>query len=388
MNAVINIGGNVMYVNEVNVVNENQPPSSEKVVGQLIRKRFVGKALVEPYTVQPPTTAPSAFLKVDRKRLKRKARLLQIQNTRISFDDDVGDDDSDFKVLSLEEWVSTTLKKKRNKKEPIRQSQIALKEIPLVEFHEDLSRAPYSRRTKVKLPECLDMVYALGDDTSHIFPWGNNDIFVYRSFWLNLLGLRDGGWLSDRHLDAWFELMWRFRPKDADWAIASSYFCGFVMRGDIPGWVCNGVTYPVMWADVEQVFFSINEPNKHYCLDVLHIRTGVITLYDSLFSEAVETRKWWIKMRKAFKKYIPPYLQEWGILDAKGIPLESYNINFAVGKDVPIQGDAYGDCGVWVCIFLYRLIHKMAVSAKDPQIVGLAYREHMFDYFWKYKIAN
>ncbi|GJX92724.1 transposase, MuDR, MULE transposase domain protein [Tanacetum coccineum] len=282
----------------VNVVNENQPPSSEKVVGQLIRKRFVGKALVEPYTVQPPTITPSAFLKVDRKRLKRKARLLQIQNTRISFDDDVGDDDPDFKVLSLEEWESTKLKKKRNKKEPIRQSQIALKEIPLVEFHEDLSRAPYSRRTKVKLQECLDMVYALGDDTSHIFSWGNNDIFVYRSFWLNLLGLKEGGWLSDIHLDAWFELMWSFRPTDEDWAIASSYFCGFVMRGDIPGWVCNGVRYPVMWADVEQVFFSINEPNKHYCLGVLHIRTGVITLYDSLFSEAVETRKWWIKMRK------------------------------------------------------------------------------------------
>ncbi|GKA93864.1 phospholipase-like protein [Tanacetum coccineum] len=296
----------------------------------------------EPYTVQPPTTAPSAFLKVDRKRLKRKARLLQIQNTRISFDDDVGDDDSDFKVLSLEEWESTTLKKKRNKKEPIRQSQIALKEIPLVEFHEDLSRAPYSHRTKVNLPECLDMVYALG-------------MVV--------------GFQTEYHLDAWFELMWRFRPKDVDWAIASSYFYSFIMRGDIPRWV----------------FFSINEPNKHYCLGVLHIRTGVITLYDSLFSEAVETRKWCIKIRKAFKKYIPPYLQEWGILDAKGIPLESYNITFVVGKDVPIQADAYGDCGVWVCI---RLIHKMAVSAKDPHIVGLAYREHMFDYFWKYKIAN
>ncbi|GKE43556.1 hypothetical protein Tco_1470840 [Tanacetum coccineum] len=182
-----------MYVNEVNVVNENQPPSSEKVVGQLMRKRFVGKPRVEPYTVQPPTTAPSAFLKVDRKRLKRKARLLQIQNTRISFDDD----DPNFKVLFGRMGIyileSTKLKKKRNKKEPIRQSQIALKEIPLVEFHEDLSRAPYSRKTKVKLPECLDMVYALGDDTSHIFSWGNNDIFVYRSFWLNLLGLKEGG---------------------------------------------------------------------------------------------------------------------------------------------------------------------------------------------------
>nr|GEV48784.1 hypothetical protein [Tanacetum cinerariifolium] len=187
-------------------------------------------------------------------------------------------------VVSWQE-ESKKLKKKQNKKEPIRQSQIALLEIHLVKFHEDLSRAPYSRRTK------------------------------------------EGGWLSDRHLDEWFELMWSFLPTDADRAIASSYLCGFVMRGDIPGWVCNGVTYPVMWADVEKVFFSINEPKKHYCLGVLHIRTGVITLYDSLYSEAVETRKWWIKIRKAFKKYIPPYLQERGILDAKGITLESYNIN-------------------------------------------------------------
>nr|GEV30879.1 phospholipase-like protein [Tanacetum cinerariifolium] len=225
---------------EVNMVNDNQLPLSEMVVGQLIRKRFVGKDLVEPYTMQPPVTARSTFLKVYMKRLKRKERLLQIQNIRISFDDDVGDDDQDFKVLSLEEWESTNLKK-QNKKEPIRQSQIALEEIPLVEFHE-----------------------------------GNNEIFVYRSFWLNLLGLKEGGWLLDR------------------------------------------------------VFFSINEPKKHYCLGVLHIRTGVITLYGSLFSKAVETRKWWIKMRKTLKKYIPPYLQEWGILDAKGIPLESYNINLVV----------------------------------------------------------
>ncbi|GJS22328.1 transposase, MuDR, MULE transposase domain protein [Tanacetum coccineum] len=321
-----------MYVNEVDVVNQNEPPSSEKVVGQLMRKR--------------------------------KARMLQIKNTRISFDDD---DDPDFKVHSLEEWESIKLKNKRNKKEPIRQSQIALKEIPLVEFHEDLSRAPYNRRTKVKFPECIDMVYALGDETSYIFPWGN------------LLGLKEGDWLSDRHLDAWFELMWSFRPTYADWAIGSSYFCGFVMRGDIPGWICNEVRYPVMWADVEQVFFSINEPNKHYSLDVLHFRTGVITLYDSLYSKAVERRKWWIKMRKAFKKYIPPYLQEWGILDAKGIPLESYNINFVGGKDVPIQGDAYGDCGVWVTL-VCQSSKRQVILPKDIDYHGLlAYVQKKFD---------
>nr|GFA36299.1 phospholipase-like protein [Tanacetum cinerariifolium] len=190
-----------MYVNEVNVVNENEPPSSVKVVGQLLRKRFVGKALVKPYTMQPPTTAPSVFVKVDRKRRKRKERVLEIKNIRISFDDDdvddVADDEPDICFISLEEW--------------------------------NLSRAPYSRRTKVKLPECIDTVYALGQ-------------------------------------------------KDADWAIASSNLCSFVMCGDIPGWVCNGVRYLVNWPDVEQVFFSINEPNEHYCLGVLHIRTDVITL--------------------------------------------------------------------------------------------------------------
>nr|GEV62133.1 transposase, MuDR, MULE transposase domain protein [Tanacetum cinerariifolium] len=194
-----------MYVNEVN---ENQPPSSEKVVEQLMRKRFVGKALVEPYTVQPPITAPSAFLKVDRKRLKRKARLLQIQNTLISFDDDVGDDDPYFKVLALEEWESTKMKK-QNKKEPTRQSQIALKEIPLVEF------------TRI----CLEHLIAE-------------------------------------------------------------------------------------------------------------------------------------EQRSNFQK-------------------SRYGLCFR--KDVPIQGDAYGDCGVWMCIFLYRLIHKMAVSAKDPQIASKAYTMEGFD---------
>nr|GEW72137.1 hypothetical protein [Tanacetum cinerariifolium] len=60
---------------------------------------------------------------------------------------------------------------------------------------------------------------------------------------------------------------------------------------------------------------------------------------------------------------------------AKCIDLETYNIKFDVEKDVPLQGDAYRDCGVWVCINLYRLIYKMSLSAKDPQIVGLVYRE-------------
>ncbi|GKA16919.1 hypothetical protein Tco_0696756 [Tanacetum coccineum] len=106
---------------------------------------------------------------------------------------------------------------------------------------------------------------------------------------------------------------------DADWAIVGPYFCDFVMReSDIPGWVCNGV------------------------------RFGVITLYDSMGVSVEETREWWSDIRIAFKTRIPQYLRDWGILEAKCIDPETYNIKFDVGKDVPLQGDAYGDCGCYI----------------------------------------
>ncbi|GJU58453.1 retrotransposon protein, putative, ty1-copia subclass [Tanacetum coccineum] len=186
-----------LYSTEVYMVNKNEPPSSEKVIVKLLRKRNKGKALVEPYT---ETTRLAKCQKT-----KDTVPQTQTESTITIFGHD-------------------------------------MKEIPLVEFQKDLSRAPYSRRRKVKFPECIDMVYALGAV----------------GFWA--------------------------KPTDADWAIASSYLCDFVMHGDIPRWVCNGVKYPVIWANVEE-----------------------------------------------------------GILEAKCIPLESYNIKFVVGKDVPIQGDAYGD---------------------------------------------
>ncbi|GJX34246.1 hypothetical protein Tco_0245803 [Tanacetum coccineum] len=133
-----------MLLYEVNVVNENQPPSSEKVVGQLMRKRFVGKARVEPYTVQPPTTAPSAFLKVDRKGLKRKARLLHYTKHTNFFDDDVGEH---------------KLKKKRNKKVHNQSKPNSFEKI-LVDFSRICCpSAPYSDKLMSNCLGCLVMVY-------------------------------------------------------------------------------------------------------------------------------------------------------------------------------------------------------------------------------------
>ncbi|GJV28464.1 hypothetical protein Tco_1384912 [Tanacetum coccineum] len=44
-----------------------------------------------------------------------------------------------------------------------------LQEIPLEPWVEDLSRSDYSRKRKVKAPKYVDMIYNLGDDTTHIF---------------------------------------------------------------------------------------------------------------------------------------------------------------------------------------------------------------------------
>ncbi|GJW86656.1 phospholipase-like protein [Tanacetum coccineum] len=268
----------VLYLTEVNVVNENEPLSSEKVVGKLLRKRNKGKALVEPYMVLASTATSVPFVKVLKKRNKRNVKRLQSTDTPIPFDADY---DPDVFFISLEEWESVKFPKYQKTKDALPQTQTEsnitifgpdMEAIPLVEFQEDLSRAPYSRRTKVKLPECIDMVYALGGKTTHKFPWGNSKIFVDRTFWLTLLGLNEGnsGWLTDKE-------------------------------------------------NMEEVFSSINEPEEHCCLGMLHIKTSFITLYDSLGILDDETRKWWSHM--------------------------SYNIKLVVGMDVPIQGDAYGDCG-------------------------------------------
>ncbi|GJX08066.1 ulp1 protease family, C-terminal catalytic domain-containing protein [Tanacetum coccineum] len=153
------------------------------------------------------------------------------------------------------------------------------------------------------------------------------------------------------HLDIWCDLMWYFRQPDADWAIVDPYFCPLVMEfKDVPFWPAIRVNLGV-------------PPN--------------------------ENRKWWKKIRLRFENIIPSYLDECWVLKAKSISLENYKIKFEAADNVPTQGDAYRDCGVWVCIFLHRLCQNLSVSTDHaPVHVGLAHCEHMVDYLWKYRLPE
>ncbi|GKA63562.1 pentatricopeptide repeat-containing protein [Tanacetum coccineum] len=65
------------------------------------------------------------------------------------------------------------------------------------------------------------------------------------------------------------------------------------------------------------------------------------------------------------------------VFDKKGIDPTDYCIRFKLADSVPKQGGIFGDCGVWVCIFLYRLAHGLSLDVEDPFDVALAYREKM-----------
>ncbi|GJZ65772.1 phospholipase-like protein [Tanacetum coccineum] len=74
---------------------------------------------------------------------------------------------------------------------------------------------------------------------------------------------------------------------------------------------------------------------------------------------------------------LPVILEGAKVFDKKGIHPSDYTISFKLADNVPKQGGIYGDCGVWVCIFLYRLAHGLSLDVEDPVDVALAYREKM-----------
>ncbi|PWA40744.1 ulp1 protease family, C-terminal catalytic domain-containing protein [Artemisia annua] len=259
---------------------------------------------------------------------------------------------------------------------------------PLEPFVENLERGPKAKRKEVNVPEAIKNFVDTKMEITFTFPWGGEDTFADVRFWKCLLAMDDcsSGWLRDEHIDVWVDLMWTFRPPDADWAMAGAFFCPCVMDNMLRPYWANGRRYPVPWKDVEKVLFPINEPGVHWATGELHIRTGVVTVFDSL-PKFTRTRDWWnITMPDTFQRNLTKYLKDEGVLEAKGIEADGYGLTWKAGKDVPNQGCSYGDCGIWVCINLYRLGHKMPLKVNKPLSVGLAYRERMAEYFWKYKI--
>ena len=111
-----------------------------------------------------------------------------------------------------------------------------------------------------------------------------------------------------------------------------------------------------------------------------------MTIYDSMHGPDDDGKPWWDCWMEKFAAVIPAYLEKADVLAKKNIDPKTYSITFHYEENVPMQVGYYGDCGVWVCIFLYRLTHNLPIpQTDDPCDFALAYREHMISFYWKHK---
>ncbi|GJW49024.1 phospholipase-like protein [Tanacetum coccineum] len=105
--------------------------------------------------------------------------------------------------------------------------------------------------------------------------------------------------------------------------------------------------------------------NAHWFLAEFQIRTGVITFYDTLNgleSWQKENLDWWLSLRVMMIEQLPQGMSKHGIFKKKDIDPERYNITFDFSNHAPKQANLYGDCSVWVCIMMYRLVNDFSMD--------------------------
>ncbi|GKC64811.1 phospholipase-like protein [Tanacetum coccineum] len=177
-------------------------------------------------------------------------------------------------------------------------------------------------------------------------------------------------------IELWIQLMWHFRPKEADWSLSTSYFSRLLEQNKLVDWIFNDITYPVGWADV---YIPLNIENTHWFLAEFKIRTGVITFYDTLGGLEpwqMENPDRWLNLWEMIIEQLSCVMSKHGIFKKKDIDPEHYNITFKFSNCAPKHASLYEDCGVWVCIIMYTLANGLSMDFPPGSFqTALAYRE-------------
>ncbi|GKB17567.1 hypothetical protein Tco_0851490 [Tanacetum coccineum] len=178
------------------------------------------------------------------------------------------------------------------------------------------------------------------------FPWPNDGSFVYSKFWESLLG--------SASLDLVGCLI---QPEEADWAIDGPFFNTFMLGNKLLCCYADGVTYGVPWfaQSVEKVYFPIN------AMYIGYLHNSIFVHVSSLFMTAY-FRKVMLKIENG----------GWPGDNVMHIKFQSYCYRLRI----------------WVMRNLYRLVNNLSLDVSNPTQAGLAYREQLTDFFWKYKIVN
>ncbi|GJU32071.1 phospholipase-like protein [Tanacetum coccineum] len=115
---------------------------------------------------------------------------------------------------------------------------------------------------------------------------------------------------------------------------------------------------------------------------MFHICSGIVTFYDSEDTHDFEFHTWYLKIRECLEEKLPVVLKETGVFEKKNIDPSKYKISFRKAEHVPKQDGVFGDCGVFLCMFLYRLAYGVPLAVDDPLKTALAYQEKMIRFYF------
>ncbi|KAJ0560387.1 putative Ulp1 protease family catalytic domain, papain-like cysteine peptidase superfamily [Helianthus annuus] len=116
---------------------------------------------------------------------------------------------------------------------------------------------------------------------------------------------------------------------------------------------------------VDEVYVPLNVLNKHWLLGVFHLHDKTLTIYDSLLDWSLidkERTQAICDINFAFESW----LRMNDYYDEKGWSL-SFPFKVVYPDNVPQQFGSLGDCGIWVCIFMERLINNQPLLRQHEQ---------------------
>nr|GEX73558.1 transposase, MuDR, MULE transposase domain protein [Tanacetum cinerariifolium] len=163
-------------------------------------------------------------------------------------------------------------------------------------------------REKVTVSTCMKSFLRNGFRPKQLykFTWVNYDIVVDEHFRLALLGLNENktGWMLDDVEPKHFTFT-DIQPSTMEHLVNA---CAFVS----PPLAFYDNLKADKCVEPAQVYFPLNNPKTHWALVELELRTGVITVYDSMTPRKrnkkfpiQKTIEWWIKMKETMTQQLP-----------------------------------------------------------------------------------